>query len=87
MTFGGVFLLLLGGAVAFVAVATLVTARRGGRGPGDPPASHLRVDPAGFPALSTPHGVRFRSPRPRPRRHGPSSLRSLRQAPRRAAAG
>ncbi|MCW2696237.1 MAG: hypothetical protein JWR62_1322, partial [Modestobacter sp.] len=46
MTTGGVLLFLLG--VGALAVATLVIAVRGGRGPADPPASHPRVDPAGF---------------------------------------
>ena len=27
-------------------------------GPADPPASHLRIDPAGFPVLSRPHAPR-----------------------------
>jgi hypothetical protein len=57
MTSGGVlvvlFLLGLGG----LSVATLVIACRGGRGPGDPPASHARIDPAGFFVLPEPRGV------------------------------
>jgi hypothetical protein len=85
MTAGGVFLLLTGCAVAFVVVTTLVTARRGGRGPGDPPSSHLRIDPTGFPVLSTPQCGRFRSPGQASRR--PSTSRSLRQAAGRAAVG
>ena len=40
-----------------LAVATLVIAVRGGQGPADPPASHERVDPAGFFSLSEPRGV------------------------------
>ncbi|MCW2678357.1 MAG: hypothetical protein JWR70_3397 [Modestobacter sp.] len=52
------FLLALGG----LAVATLVIAVRGGRGPGDPPASHDRSDPAGFPVLPEPRGVFPRHP-------------------------
>ncbi|KQS68668.1 hypothetical protein ASG41_06995 [Modestobacter sp. Leaf380] len=40
-----------------LAVATLVIAVRGGRGPADPPASHLRVDPAGFPVPPAPRGA------------------------------
>jgi hypothetical protein len=70
------FLLGLGG----LAVATLVIAVRGGRGPADPPASHARVDPAGFPLPPAPRGVL--APR-RPRRipgTGPAA-----SAPRRAA--
>ena len=43
--------------VACLAVATLVVTVRGGRGPVDPPASHPRIDPAGFPVLSAPRGV------------------------------
>ena len=54
------FLLAVGG----LSVTTLVLAVRGGRGPADPPASHARVDPAGFPVLSEPRGVLSR-PRPR----------------------
>ncbi len=49
------FLFLLG--VGALAVTTLVVAVRGGCGPADPPASHLRVDPAGFPVPSAPRGV------------------------------
>ena len=60
MTAGGAFLILTGLALAYVVAATLVTVRRGGRGPADPPASHLRIDPAGFPVLSTPRAVQFR---------------------------
>jgi hypothetical protein len=47
------FLLVLG----VLAATTLVVAIRGGRGPGDPPASHDRIDPAGFPVLSEPRGM------------------------------
>ncbi len=60
-----VFLLALGG----LAVGTLVVAVRGGRGPADPPASHLRVDPAGFPVPPAPRGVLHRrGPLTRPQR-------------------
>ncbi|SEP25024.1 hypothetical protein [Trujillonella endophytica] len=48
MTLGGILVLLFLLAVGALAVTTLVVAVRGGRGPGDPPASHARVDPAGF---------------------------------------
>jgi hypothetical protein len=48
MTSGGVLLVLFLLAVGSLVMATLVVAVRGGRGPGDPPASHARVDPAGF---------------------------------------
>jgi hypothetical protein len=66
MTTGGAFLFLAGLALAYVIVATLVTVRRGGRGPADPPASHLRIDPAGFPVPSTssvPSSLGLRTPR------------------------
>ena len=48
--------------VGALAVTTLVVAVRGGRGPADPPASHLRVDPAGFPVPRQPGGVHRRRP-------------------------
>ncbi len=51
-----VFLLALGG----LSVGTLVVAARGGRGPADPPASHLRADPAGFPVPPAPRGALHR---------------------------
>jgi hypothetical protein len=51
MTPGGVFLILAALTLAYVVVTTLAVVRRGGRGPADPPASHLRIDPAGFPVL------------------------------------
>jgi hypothetical protein len=47
------FLLGIGG----LSVTTLVIAVRGGRGPGDPPASHARVDLGGFPVLPGPRGA------------------------------
>ena len=53
-------LFLLG--VGALAVTTLVIAVRGGCGPADPPASHLRVDPAGFPVPPAPRGVLPRRP-------------------------
>jgi hypothetical protein len=56
-----VLLFLLG--VGGLAVTTIVIAVRGGRGPADPPASHERVDPAGFVPLSEPRGVLPRRPR------------------------
>jgi len=62
MTTGGAFLILTGLALACILAATLVTVRRGGRGPADPPASHPRIDPAGFPVLPTPRGVQIRVP-------------------------
>ena len=55
MTAGGAFLILTVLALAYVVVVTVVTVRRGGRGPADPPASHLRIDPAGFPVLPAAH--------------------------------
>lgn len=51
-------------ALAALAVSTLVVAVRGGRGSADPPASHPRVDPAGFPVPPAPRGVLHRRPRP-----------------------
>jgi hypothetical protein len=57
MTPGGVLLAVAALAVAFVVVSTLIAVRRGGRGPGDPPASHPRIDPAGFPVLARPRGI------------------------------
>jgi len=64
-----VLLLLLG--MGALSVTTLVIAARGGRGPGDPPASHDRVDPAGFPVLPAARGVRS------PRRAQPRRLSRL----------
>jgi hypothetical protein len=67
--------------------ATLLVTVRGGRGPADPPASHERVDPGGFPVLPTPRGVLHgRGPRPAPghrraravgRRTGPAAVHVL----------
>lgn len=75
MTTGGVltllFLLGLGG----LAVTTLVIAVRGGRGPADPPASHARVDPGGFPVLPEPRGVLARRPAQRRRSSRVSAAR------------
>jgi hypothetical protein len=51
-----VVLFVLLGLVA-LSVTTLVIAVRGGRGPADPPASHPRIDLAGFPVLSAPRGA------------------------------
>ena len=70
MTTTGVLLLLL---LVALAAATLAVAARGGRGPGDPPASHRRDDPAGFPVLPAPRGVLHGTRRPAgagARRHG-----------------
>jgi hypothetical protein len=82
MTSGGVLALLVLLGVAALAVTTLVVAVRGGLGPADPPASHLRTDPNGFPVLSTPRGVlHTRGPR-RPRRPlpAPAPAAGLRRA-------
>jgi hypothetical protein len=49
MTSGGAVLILFLLGLAWLGVTTVLTVRRGGRGPGEPPASHSRVDPAGFP--------------------------------------
>ena len=57
MTTGGVLVLLFLLALGGLSVTTLVIAVRGGRGPADPPASHARVDPAGFPVLPATRGV------------------------------
>jgi hypothetical protein len=57
-----VVLFVLLGLVA-LSVTTLVIAVRGGRGPADPPASHARTDPAGFPVLSAPRGALHLRPR------------------------
>ncbi|MGY1744125.1 hypothetical protein [Blastococcus sp. SYSU D00695] len=62
MTFGGVLVLLFLLGLGALAVSTLVVAVRGGRGPADPPASHARVDPAGFPVPPAPRGAL--APRP-----------------------
>ncbi|RBY84254.1 hypothetical protein [Blastococcus sp. TF02A-26] len=61
MTTGSVLALLFLLALGALAVTTLVVAVRGGRGPADPPASHARVDPNGFPVLPAPRGVRLGS--------------------------
>ena len=60
MTPGAVLLLLFLLALGGLAVGTLVVAVRGGRGPADPPASHLRADPSGFPVLPEPRGALLR---------------------------
>jgi hypothetical protein len=72
MTSGGVLVLLFLLALGGLSVATLVIAVRGGRGPADPPASHRRTDPAGFPVLPEPRGaLHRRGPRvAQPRRGG-----------------
>ena len=57
MTLGGVLVLLVLLGLGALAGTTLVIAVRGGRGPADPPASHARVDPAGFPVSPAPRGV------------------------------
>jgi hypothetical protein len=66
MTSGGVLVLLFLFVIGAVCVATVRVVVRGGRGPGDPPASHPRIDPAGFPVLAQPRGavhVARRAPR------------------------
>jgi hypothetical protein len=76
MTSGGVLVLLFLLGLGGLSVTTLVIAARGGRGPGDPPASRARVDPAGFFVLSEPRGVLPRLP---------GSLRATSRPPRRDA--
>src|SRR4051794_2242545 len=63
MTSQSVLVLLALAGLGALSVTALVTAVRGGRGPADPPASHPRSDPAGFPVLSQPRGVLHRRPR------------------------
>ena len=84
MTPGAVLVLFLLLAMAGLAVATLVVAVRGGRGPADPPASHLRVDPSGFPVLPAPRGALHRRGPAQRRRAG--LLPAARPATERAAA-
>ncbi len=71
MTFTGFLVLTLLLAMGGLSVTTLVVAVRGGRGPADPPASHARLDPAGFPVPPAPRGVLLPRPArpvaPRPR--------------------
>jgi hypothetical protein len=62
MTTGGVLVLLFLLGLGGLSVTTLVIAVRGGRGPADPPASHERIDPAGFFSLSEPRGMLPRHP-------------------------
>jgi len=57
MTSGGALLALFLLSVGALAGTTLVVAARGGRGPGDPPASRPHVDPAGFFVLPAPRGL------------------------------
>jgi hypothetical protein len=80
MTLGAVLALLVLLALGGLAVTTLVVAVRGGRGPADPPASHARIDPAGFPVSPTPRGVLERVPAvgPTPRQ---TPARDLSSAP------
>jgi hypothetical protein len=73
MTSGGVLLVLFLLAIGALSVATLVVAARGGRGPGDPPASHPHADPAGFFVLSEPRGLLRRPAQPREARAPRSS--------------
>jgi hypothetical protein len=71
MTTGGVLVLLFLLGLGGLSVTTLVIAVRGGRGPADPPASHERIDPAGFFSLSEPRGMLPRHPaQPRQTSHG-----------------
>src|SRR5205085_12613526 len=73
MTLAGLLALL---ALTGLAVATLVVVVRGGPSPADPPASHLRTDPAGFFVLPEPRGVLPRqSAQPRRSRDGRRRIR------------
>lgn len=67
-TGGTIALLLVLLGLGYLSVATLRTTLRGGPGPGDPPASHPRVDPAGFPVLARPRGAFDRGGQRRSRR-------------------
>jgi hypothetical protein len=88
MTSGGVLLVLFLLSVGALAATTLVVTVRGGRGPGDPPSSRPRVDPAGFFVLSTPRGLSEPARRRRARAGRPAFLRSARSSrrPRRTTA-
>jgi hypothetical protein len=83
MTSGGVFLVLILLALAWSVIATLSVVRRGGRGPGDPPASRPRTDPAGFPVPAAPRGIlQPRAVRRRVLHTAPSSSLRIRGAAR-----
>jgi hypothetical protein len=77
MTTGGVVVLLVLLGLVALSVTTLVVAVRGGRGPADPPASHSRVDPAGFFVLSEPRGVLPRYPAQPRQSRGPRRSRPI----------
>ncbi|TWH75529.1 hypothetical protein JD78_04091 [Modestobacter roseus] len=77
---GLIVLVVLFLALGVLAGHTLRVTLRGGLGPADPPASHPRVDPAGFPVLPEPRGALPRHPaqprQPRgPRRTRPGRAR------------
>jgi hypothetical protein len=76
MTSGGALLVLFLLAVAALAGTTLVVAVRGGRGPGDPPASRPHVDPAGFFVLPAPRGLLGPGQRRRARASRPAAARA-----------
>ena len=79
MTSGGALLvlfLLSIAALAALAGTTLVVAVRGGRGPGDPPASRPHVDPAGFFVLPAPRGLFEPAQRRRVRASRPAAART-----------
>ncbi|NEK60520.1 hypothetical protein GCU56_21920 [Geodermatophilus sabuli] len=80
MTSGGVVTLLVLLGLVALSVTTLVVAVRGGRGPADPPASHLRTDLAGFPVPPAPRGALHRRPRQPRVPAARSSVRLLRAA-------
>jgi hypothetical protein len=76
MTSGGALLVLFLLSVAVLAGTALVVAVRGGRGPGDPPASRPHVDPAGFFVLPAPRGLFEPGQRRRARVDRPTAARA-----------
>ncbi|MGY1843159.1 hypothetical protein [Modestobacter sp. SYSU DS0875] len=64
-------------ALGVLAGHTLLVTLRGGLGPADPPASHPRVDPAGFPVPPEPRGVLPRHPAQPRQARGPRRTRLI----------
>jgi hypothetical protein len=81
MTVSGVLVLLFLLALGALAATTVAVAARGGRGPADPPASHARVDPDGFPVSPAPRGVLAPRRRPGGDRSSYAPARSPRRGP------